>query len=26
MERIYHGPEQLQATADSLIQLLFKAD
>jgi AcrR family transcriptional regulator len=23
MERIYHGPQQLQATADSLIQLLF---
>jgi AcrR family transcriptional regulator len=24
MERIYHGPEQLQATADSVIQILFK--
>jgi hypothetical protein len=24
MERIYHGPEQLQATADSMIQVLFK--
>lgn len=23
MERIYHSPQQLQATADSLIQLLF---
>lgn len=26
MERIYHDPEQLQATADSLIQLLFAAE
>jgi AcrR family transcriptional regulator len=24
MERIYHGPQQLQATADSMIQILFK--
>lgn len=24
MERIYHGPQELQATADSLIQILFK--
>jgi AcrR family transcriptional regulator len=24
MERIYHSPEQLQATADSMIQILFK--
>ncbi len=24
MERIYHGPERLQATADSMIQILFK--
>lgn len=24
MERIYHGPEQLQATAESMIQVLFR--
>lgn len=24
MERIYHGPEELQATADSMIHVLFK--
>lgn len=24
MERIYHGPEELQATADSMIKVLFK--